>query len=216
MKKQTKGANNDTALSQIINQKHEGELPSFTELAKTHLMHKYGMSEQQWADYDAEVSLGLLTLRTAYPTQARNFTNKEHDMLTALWLELFAQITPGILQKAIMLFIAGDSSGFFPSPGQVMKLVVNMQAEHVREEAAKRAAVDAAEFHHYLKRIENGENCSTCISCEKRDTALRPDAKGNNKRLYCQNPNSYKYEGHTGHGTAASIVCDYYQARADY
>ena len=55
-----------TDLTQQIN-----EPPTFEELTKNRMIAKHGMSEQEWAVYDAEVSIGLLTLRTAFPTQSR-------------------------------------------------------------------------------------------------------------------------------------------------
>ena len=29
-------------------------------------------------------------------------------------------------------------------------------------------------------------------------------------KLFCRNPQSYKYEEHDGYGTAATILCEYY------
>jgi len=31
--------------------------------------------------------------------------------------------------------------------------------------------------------------------------------------LFCQNPESYKYEGEYGYGTAASILCEHYEPK---
>jgi len=90
-------------------QQHElaqiNNTPTFAELAKNQLMHKYGMTAQEWAIYDATISIGILKLRTAFPTQTRNYSDKEHDMLIALWLEIFIAIKPGIFHEAIMLFV---------------------------------------------------------------------------------------------------------------
>ena len=98
-------------------------------MAKNRIISKYGMTEQEWAIYDAALSIGLLTLRTAFPTQTRNYSDKEHDMLTALWLEMFAEVKPDILQEAIMRFIAKDRKGFFPAPGMVMGFVEDIIKE---------------------------------------------------------------------------------------
>ena len=38
--------------------------------------------------------------------------------------------------------------------------------------------------------------------------------RGSNKtevRLFCQNPESYKYEGQNRYGTAATILCEHYE-----
>ena len=71
-------------------------------------MSQSGMTEQEWVVYDAEVSISLLTLRTAFPTQARSYSDREHDVLTALWLEIFAETKPAMLREAIMRFITTD------------------------------------------------------------------------------------------------------------
>jgi hypothetical protein len=34
--------------------------------------------------------------------------------------------------------------------------------------------------------------------------------RDNGTKLFCQNPDSYKYEGKSGHGTTATILCEYY------
>ena len=186
--------------------------PTLAGLAKNRIMDKYGISEQQWAIYDAEVSIGLLTLRTAFPTQARNYSDREHDMLSALWLEIFAEIEPGLLRESVMRFISTDRKGFFPAPGQIMGIV-----EEIIDERKKQAAAESAERHYaYLrelqKRIDNGENCSTCKFCEHREVVDMWD-KTKKPGLFCQNPASYKYEGEYGYGTAASILCEHYQSQ---
>jgi hypothetical protein len=33
--------------------------------------------------------------------------------------------------------------------------------------------------------------------------------------LFCQNPDSYKYEGDYGWGTAASILCEFYEPKTE-
>ena len=174
-------------------------------------MSKCGITEQEWAVYDAELSIGLLTLRTAFPTQTRNYTDREHDMLTALWLEMFVEIEPGLIHEAIMRFIAADRKGFFPSPGQIMGHIVDIQAERERQAAHERMAQHAAELQEIQKRIDNGENCSTCRSCEHKEVPPKWGSTQTEVRLFCHNPNSYKYVGHYGHGTAASILCEHYE-----
>jgi len=106
-----------------------GVQTSFSELAKNRITAKFGMGEQEWVLYNAEVSIGLLTLRTAFPAQSRNFSDREHDMLLALWLEIFAETKPGTFREAIMHFISTDRKGFFPAPGQIMGAIEEMAAE---------------------------------------------------------------------------------------
>ena len=187
------------------------ETSPFTAMAKDRIIRNCGMNEQQWAVYNAEVSISLLTLRTAFPTQARNYSDKEHDMLTALWLEIFVEVVPGVLLEAAMQFIATDRKGFFPSPGQIMGIVEDILAKRETAEKEKRTREHAEELRKYYGRVESGENCSTCRFCERREFVHPWDKGQNDVRLYCQNPNSYKYEGEHGHGTAACIVCEYYE-----
>ena len=206
MKPQNQQSHNNVALPSQAT-----EPPTLTGLAKARIMSKCGITEQEWAIYDAEVSIGLLTLRTAFPTQTRNYTDREHDMLTALWLEIFVEIEPGIFHEAIMRFVADDRKGFFPSPGQIMGIIVDIQAERERQAAHERMVQHAAYLQEIQKRIDKGENCSTCRSCEHREKPSRWGSTEKEIGLYCQNPESYKYEGNFGHGTAASILCEHYE-----
>jgi hypothetical protein len=169
------------------------------------------MTEQEWAIYDAEVSIGLLTLRTAFPTQARNYSDREHDMLTALWLEIFAEVETGTLREAIMRFISTDRKGFFPAPGQVMGIVEEIIAERENQAAAERNRRHNAYLRELQRRIDGGENCSTCRFCVVREVKHFWN-KGNETEqgLFCQNPDSYKYEGDGGYGTVADILCEHY------
>ena len=196
---------------QEVMQQPSAEASPFTALAKGRIVGRYGMSEQQLAVYNAEVSISLLTLRTTFPTQARNYSDKEHDMLTALWLEIFAEVEPGTLHEAVMQFVATDRKGFFPSPGQVMGIVEDILAKREAAEKEKRIREHAEEIRKYYERVECGENCSTCRFCERREFVHPWDGEQNETRLYCQNPDSYKYEGKYGHGTAACIVCEHYE-----
>jgi len=185
--------------------------PTLAGLAKNRIMSRCGITEQEWAIYDAEVSVGLLTLRTAFPTQTRNYSDKEHDMLMALWLEIFVALEPGIINEAILRFIAADRKGFFPSPGQIMGIIVDIQAERERQAAEERTKAHAAYLRQIQQRIDNGENCSTCSFCEHREVPPKWGSDKTEVRLFCQNPDSYKYEGQYGHGTAATILCEHYE-----
>ena len=207
MKQQNKLQDNqNTAIVQA------NEPRSLTDIAKFRIMDKHGMTGQAWALLDAEVSIGLLTLRTAYPTQARNYSDREHDMLTALWLEIFAEVERGILHEAIMRFVAADRKGFFPSPGQVMGYVEEIIAGRKKREDEERMKRHAAYLREIQKRIDNGENCSTCRFCVCREVKSLWK-KEKEVGLFCQNPDSYKYEGEHGWGTAASILCDLYERK---
>jgi len=200
--------NQNTALVQANN-----EPRTLTGIAKLRIMDKHGISEQAWAILDAEVSIGLLTLRTAFPTQARNYSDREHDMLTALWLEIFAEVERGILNEAIMRFVAADRKEFFPSPGQVMGFVEEIIAEQKKREDDEHMKREIARLREHQRRIDNGENCSTCRFCVCKEVKRRWDTRDKEMGLFCQNPDSYKYEDDYGWGTAASILCDLYEPK---
>ena len=203
-----KNPNEQTAL---VRQEPAYQQPTLAGLAKNRIMGKFGITEQAWAIYDAEVSIGLLTLRTAFPTQARNYSDREHDMLMALWLEIFAEVEPGTLREAIMRFISTDRKGFFPAPGQIMGIVEEIIDERKKQEEAERTERHYAYLREMQRRIDGGENCSTCRFCEHREVKDRWLTQKNEIGLFCRNPESYKYEGDYGYGTAASILCEYYQ-----
>jgi hypothetical protein len=171
------------------------EQTSLAGLTKNSIMAKFDMTEQEWSMYDAELSLGLLTLRTAFPAQARNFSEREHDMLSALWQEIFAEAEPGMLREAIMRFISADRKGFFPSPGQIMGIIEDITAEREKQAAAKKF-----EQYYFFNRkrqsINNGENCPTCRFSEQRETQDIGD-KTKKTNMFCQNPDSPKHGGET-------------------
>ena len=212
MKQQGQSQHNPNEQTALVRQ-DTSQQSTLTGVAKSRIISKYGMTEQQWAMYDAEVSIGLLTLRTAFPTQARNYSDREYDVLTALWLEIFAEVELGLLREAIMRFVATDRKGFFPSPGQVMGLVEDIVAEREAKAATERAERHYAELREHQRRIDNGENCATCRFCLQREVEKTWTNPNKEIGLFCQNPESYKYEGGGGYGTAASILCEYYEPK---
>lgn len=214
MKQQGQSQHNPNEQTALVRQ-NISQQSTLTGVAKSRIISKYGMTEQQWAMYDAEVSIGLLTLRTAFPTQARNYSDREHDVLTALWLEIFAEVELGLLREAIMRFVATDRKGFFPSPGQVMGLVEDIVAEREAKAAAERAERHYAELREHQRRIDNGENCATCRFCVQREVEKTWTNPNKEIGLFCQNPDSYKYEGDGGYGTVASILCEYYEPKSE-
>jgi hypothetical protein len=96
---------------------------SVLETVKNKIMQYTSMTEQQWKDHKIAVTASLFKLRTAFPTQSSKHSELEAEMLTALWLEVFAEINPEMLETAVNLYIKSDRKGFFPSPGQVMGIV---------------------------------------------------------------------------------------------
>jgi len=113
---------------QVSTTAHKNPL-TLTEMMRAQIVEKYSMSDQQLAEYTATVSIGLFKLRTAYSTQARNYTAEEADALTALWLEHFVMTPADVLYDAINRFIKTNNSGFYPSVGQIMSHVDEIIAE---------------------------------------------------------------------------------------
>ena len=65
----------------------------------------------------------LVRLRTVYPSQIKNYTAEEIEILQATWSEVFAETSPQVLSEAVMRFIKTDHKGIFPTPGQIMAII---------------------------------------------------------------------------------------------
>jgi hypothetical protein len=167
--------------------------------------------------YELFIAAELYTLRMAYPVQARKFTEREVSRTNELWAEIFAGADLRQLHKAIIRFIATDRKAFFPSPGQIIGVLEDIAKEEEAEERHKATEAHWARVAEQERRVAMGENCATCRFCEHRQVQAgrfdggEKDADGYISKLFCQNPNSYKYEGEYGHGTAASILCEHYK-----
>lgn len=169
--------------------------------------------------YELFIAAELFTLRMAYPVQARKFTEREVGRTNELWAEIFAGVDLKLLHQAIIRFIATDRKAFFPSPGQIIGVLEDIMAEEKAEQnriCTERHWARVAEME---RRIANGENCSTCRFCDHRQVQAKRGIFGNHShgsvddviKLFCQNPSSYKYEGKYGYGTAATILCEFYE-----
>jgi hypothetical protein len=179
-----------------------------TESAQRSITAKTGMSERQWANYYAVVSVELFKLRTAYPTQARNYSDRETDALTALWLEIFAGIELEVLHEAVVRFIAADRKAFFPSPGQVMGHVDEIHAEIEAEKRRVAHEQHMAELRETQRLIDAGERCENCVFVRyEEQKAGYGYPPGTTKTVkFCTNPESY-YSGDTW-GTVIDRRCD--------
>lgn len=89
----------------------------------------------------------LARLQTAYPTQARNYSQTEVEVTCALWADIFGRIHPQVFHEAVDRFILNDRKGFFPTPGQVVKYVEDIISE-VRE------VKDYLESYERMKKME--------------------------------------------------------------
>ena len=164
--------------------------------------------------YELFIAAELYTLRMAFPVQARKFTEREVSRTNELWAEIFAGVDLRLLHKAIIRFITTDRKAFFPSPGQIIGVLEDIMVEDKAEQKRIAAEVHWAMVAETEQRIARGENCSTCRFCEHRQVkagGFDGYAFGSNMtKLFCQNPESFKYEGLSGHGTAATILCELY------
>ena len=196
--------------------------------------------------YELFIAAELYTLRVAYPVQARKFTEREVRRTNELWAEIFTGVDLELLHKAIIRFIATDHKAFFPSPGQIIRVLKDIMAEEEAERKRITAEKHWAKVAEIERRKARGENCSTCRFCEHRQVGVGSNGLGgpgsfsslknlsnpgnsngrgsfnhrsnfnqytprnNRTKLFCQNPESYKFEGQYGHGTAATILCEYY------
>ena len=92
-----------------------------------------------------------------------------------------------------------------------MGIIVDIQAERERQATQERIETHAVYLQQIQQRIDNGENCSTCRFCRHKEVPPKWGSDKTEVKLFCQNPDSYKYEGRYGHGTAATILCEYYE-----
>lgn len=111
------------ALTIVDNQRCE-----IAEVKQGDISH-FGMTEKQWAQYDAMVSLELARIRTVYFTQARSFSDDEYNAIVVSWLELFVCVDQQTLHEAISRFFKADRKAFFPPPGQIMGFVEEIENE---------------------------------------------------------------------------------------
>jgi hypothetical protein len=176
---------------------------------------------------EKQLDTELAVLATAFPTVVRGYDASEHKAMKALWHGIFRNIPQEVLREAILRFIINDRKGFFPAPGQIVGYVEQIAAEHKAERDRIAHEAHMTMLREIDRRIKAGENCSTCRFCEHRrekpshhdknydayNRAFYPDEREAlmTEHLYCQNPDSYKYEGDGGYGTVADILCELYE-----
>lgn len=188
------------------------------------------VTEKQRKEQEALIKIELAVLRTAYPTQARNFSAAEVQATTNLWFEIFAKVPAQLLHEAIKRFIINDRKGFFPTPGQIIGFIEQIVVKHEAAQKEQEMLENQQRWRERDRRVKIGENCSTCRFCDHRWEKPEYGDKNYEKyqkyrrnfqegeaekymteKLYCQNPDSYKYEGEYGHGTVSTILCDLYE-----
>lgn len=100
----------------------------------------------------------LAILQTAYPTQARNFSQAELRLTAQLWMELFAEVEEESLHLGVLYFLKKDRKGFFPSPGQIMGAIEEREkAEQLEKDRVKRQEEKEVDFVWMCHMLENME-----------------------------------------------------------
>ena len=61
-----------------------------------------------------------LIVQSAYPHQYARFTDRERQAMSEVWNAVLADYTYPVVCAGVKAFIAADTSGFPPSPGQII------------------------------------------------------------------------------------------------
>ena len=125
----------------------------------------------------------LLKLNLAYPAQSRSFTADEVKALNTLWNEIFEKVPNDILSEAVRRFISGDRKGYFPSPGQIMGYVEEIDAEIIAKKRRLKFEKIAKTIKEIEKARENGENYTTCVYSTPANECACP--RMTDERIYC-------------------------------
>lgn len=68
-------------------------------------------------------------LCAAYPGAYKRFTEQKFETLIAVWYNTFSEYPFATVMVGIQGYISTDTSGFPPSPGQVVKVIQDLAAE---------------------------------------------------------------------------------------
>lgn len=68
-------------------------------------------------------------LSAAYPGAYKRFTEQKFETLIAVWYNTFSEYPFATVMVGIQGYISTDTSGFPPSPGQVVKVIQDLTAE---------------------------------------------------------------------------------------
>ena len=68
-------------------------------------------------------------LSAAYPGAYKRFTEQKFETLIAVWYNTFSEYPVEMVMVGVQGYISTDTSGFPPSPGQVIKIIQDLTAE---------------------------------------------------------------------------------------
>ena len=71
----------------------------------------------------------LTYLSAAYPGAYKRFTEQKFETLIAVWYNTFSEYPVEMVMVGVQGYISTDTSGFPPSPGQVIKIIQDLTAE---------------------------------------------------------------------------------------
>lgn len=95
---------------------------------------------------DQEAWKLIYVLKATYPTIFRNYNTLDLDNLVTSWGMVFEDYSYEVVAQGLKVFLASDTKGFPPSPGQVMDCIVKLTIpEEITEGQAWDMVAKAAE-----------------------------------------------------------------------
>ena len=85
----------------------------------------------------AQVNTQLMVLATAYPTIVRKYDQYEYKATQELWYSIFKNVPEELFQEAVKRYIINDSKGFFPAPGQIVGIIMEIVKQRENERFVK-------------------------------------------------------------------------------
>ena len=102
---------------------------------------------------EAEILKVIYTIKAAYPSHYARFTKLDFDNMISVWDGTLEGYTYGQVSVGLNMFLASDTKGFPPVPGQVIECIQRMQRsvaeEYTNTECASliRRALSNAAYH---------------------------------------------------------------------
>lgn len=100
---------------------------------------------QKWVSIQEKTELSqmqinkqLMVLSTAFPTIVRNYDQYEYKAMQELWYSIFKNVPEELFQEGVKRYIINDRKGFFPSPGQIVGIILGIVQERENAEFIRR------------------------------------------------------------------------------
>lgn len=88
----------------------------------------------------------IYVLKATYPNLYKSYTTADFDNLVTSWGMVFEDYSYEVVAQGLRVFLASDTKGFPPSPGQVMDCIVKLTIpEEITEGQAWEMVAKAAE-----------------------------------------------------------------------